>query len=468
MVGLTLGDTGLAAGTPYFYVVSASSSAGEGGNSSEVMAIPLPPPPAPPSGLSAIPGDTQVALSWSASSGATSYNVKRSTSSGGPYTTVANGGGMSLIDTGLANGTTYFYVVSALNPGGESANSAEVSATPLPPPAAPTNLTVTLSGGSVLLNWTGAAGANGYNVRRATAPGGPFVTLAPGIGGTTYTDSTASAGTTYYYSVSAVNSAGESAPSAIGSVTPGFLPVAVFLADKNTPGVPELFVADGAGTTIVNLSGPLVSGGQVYRSTAPFSPDGGKVAFIAEKDAVGVRELYVVPSGGGTVIKVSAPLASGGNVVDFKWSPDSSMVGYSATQDSGGVLVLFTARADGSATVKVSGSMAPGNFGLGQFAWAPDGSRVAYSAYQDSATALEVYTSRPDGTGNLKVSGTLTAGGTVSDFTWTRSGSRILYQASQNAPSLVELFTVQPDGTGTVKISGTLAPGGSVQSFQPR
>ncbi|HVE39050.1 MAG TPA: hypothetical protein VNM14_04130 [Planctomycetota bacterium] len=465
--GLSYVDTGLTPGVPYFYVVSALSADGEGGNSTEVMSVPLPPPPAAPAALSAVPGNQQVSLSWSASSGATGYTLKRSNSTGGPYTTVGSSSGLSLLDPGLANGTTYFYVVTAFNSGGESANSGEVSATPLPPPAAPTNLTVTLSAGSAQLQWTGSAGAATYTVRRATAPGGPFTVLASGIGGTTYTDSSVVMGTTYYYTVSASNTAGESAPSAAGSVTPGFAPVAVFIADKNTPGVPELFVADEAGTTVVNLSGPLVPGGQVFKSLNPFSPDGTKVAFIAEKDTLGVRELYIVPSTGGTATKVSAPLASGGNVLEFKWSPDNARVGYSAT-DSGGLLELYGALADGSGSVKLSGTMASGSVGLGQFAWAPDGSRVAYSAYQDSASALELYTSMRDGTGNLKVSGLLTAGGTVSEFSWTRSGSRLLYQASQDAPGLFELFTVLPDGTGTVKISGTIAPGGAVQSFQPR
>jgi Tol biopolymer transport system component/fibronectin type 3 domain-containing protein len=461
-------DTGLTAGVPYFYVVSAQNSDGEGGNSTEVMVVPLPPPPAAPTGLAAIAGDQQVSLSWSASSGAASYTLKRSTSTGGPYALVTTLASFSYVDVGLSNGTTYYYVVSATNAGGDSPDSTEVSATPLPPPPAPTNLTVTLSGGSAVLNWTGSAGATGYTVRRSTSPGGPFTAIATGIAGTTYTDATVVAGTTYYYTVSASNSAGESAASGVGSVTPGFLPVAVFIADKNTPGVPELFVADEAGTTVVNLSGSLVPGGQVFRSPAPFSPDGSKVAFIAEKDTVGTRELYVVPSAGGTAVKVSAPLGSGGNVLDFRWSPDGGKVGYSAAQDSTGVLELFVAESNGSATVKVSGAMAPGNVGLGQFAWAPDGSRVAYSAYQDSASALEVYTSLPDGTGNVKVSGTLTPGGTVSDFTWTRSGTRLLYQASQDSAGLFELFTVLPDGTGKVKISGSIAPGGAVQSFTPR
>jgi chitin-binding protein len=87
-------------------------------------------PPAP-SGLMATAGDAQVALSWNASSGATGYNVKRSTSNGGPYSNVAtNVAGTSFTNTGLANGTTYYYVVTAVNGSGESPVSVQASATP--------------------------------------------------------------------------------------------------------------------------------------------------------------------------------------------------------------------------------------------------------------------------------------------------------------------------------------------------
>src|SRR5437773_2005899 len=69
--------------------------------------------PAAPTGLAATPGNAQVALSWNASSGATSYNVKRSTTSGSGYTNIATGvAATSFTDTGLVNGTTYYYVVS--------------------------------------------------------------------------------------------------------------------------------------------------------------------------------------------------------------------------------------------------------------------------------------------------------------------------------------------------------------------
>jgi len=104
-------------------------------------------PPPTPTGLVATPGNGQVSLSWNASSGATSYNVKRATVSGGPYTTIATGvTSTNFTNTGLTNGTTFFYVVSAVNSAGQSANSAQVSATPtggVTVPAAPTGLTAT-------------------------------------------------------------------------------------------------------------------------------------------------------------------------------------------------------------------------------------------------------------------------------------------------------------------------------------
>jgi regulation of enolase protein 1 (concanavalin A-like superfamily) len=72
-------------------------------------------------------------LSWSASSGATSYNIKRSTTSGSGYTTVGTATGTSFTNSGLTNGTTYYFVVSAVNGTGESANSTQASVTPAVP-----------------------------------------------------------------------------------------------------------------------------------------------------------------------------------------------------------------------------------------------------------------------------------------------------------------------------------------------
>jgi len=91
-------------------------------------------PPVPASLTAVAASGSQVNLTWAASFSATSYNVKRAIVSGGPYTTVSTGvTATSYSDIGLAPGTTYYYVVSAVSSGGsESGNSSEVS--PLPPP----------------------------------------------------------------------------------------------------------------------------------------------------------------------------------------------------------------------------------------------------------------------------------------------------------------------------------------------
>ncbi len=91
--------------------------------------------PPTPTGLAATASDKQVSLTWNASSGATSYHVKRSTISGGPYTQVASTTAANDTDAGITDGTTYYYVVSAVNSVGESANSSEVFATPTAPAA---------------------------------------------------------------------------------------------------------------------------------------------------------------------------------------------------------------------------------------------------------------------------------------------------------------------------------------------
>jgi hypothetical protein len=80
--------------------------------------------------LQATAGNAQVSLTWNASTGATSYNVKRSTTSGGPYTKISSPETTSYLDTGLINGTSYYYVVTAVNSAGESNPSSQATATP--------------------------------------------------------------------------------------------------------------------------------------------------------------------------------------------------------------------------------------------------------------------------------------------------------------------------------------------------
>ncbi|MEQ1823683.1 MAG: fibronectin type III domain-containing protein [Fimbriimonadaceae bacterium] len=88
--------------------------------------------PSIPTGLAGIPGNTEATLTWNPSNGATHYNVKRSLAIGGPFSVVAGPNVPAFTDTGLTNGTTYYYVVSADSVVGESGNSAVVAVTPTP------------------------------------------------------------------------------------------------------------------------------------------------------------------------------------------------------------------------------------------------------------------------------------------------------------------------------------------------
>ncbi|MEO7101330.1 MAG: rhamnogalacturonan lyase B N-terminal domain-containing protein [Luteolibacter sp.] len=143
-------DTGRTNTTTYYYVVSSNNSSGTGINSDEVSGTAAAPtPPVAPTGLSATSYNASVALTWNTSFSATGYKVKRSTTSGSGYVTVKSVVANNCSDFGLVNGTTYYYVVFAENADGESASSAEVSATP--------SATATVTLGNLAANYDGAS-----------------------------------------------------------------------------------------------------------------------------------------------------------------------------------------------------------------------------------------------------------------------------------------------------------------------
>ncbi len=92
--------------------------------------------PAAPTSLTATPGNTQVSLSWTGSAGAASYNLYRSTSTGTEVLYKSGLTAASYTDTGLTNGTAYFYQVAAVSSAGTSGKSGEASATPKAPATA--------------------------------------------------------------------------------------------------------------------------------------------------------------------------------------------------------------------------------------------------------------------------------------------------------------------------------------------
>ncbi|WNH10574.1 LamG-like jellyroll fold domain-containing protein [Thalassobellus suaedae] len=179
--------------------------------------------PEAPANFTASSGNTQNMLDWDEVTGASSYTLKRSTTSGGSYEVVATNLNVTqYTDSDLENGTTYYYVVTAGNFSGESSNSNQASATPqLAIPPAPSGVkAIAISTQQVNLSWKESLTATTYNVKRATVNGGTYTIVSSGDT-TSYSDLTVSDGETYYYVVSAVNEKGESEDSEEVSASPG-------------------------------------------------------------------------------------------------------------------------------------------------------------------------------------------------------------------------------------------------------
>jgi fibronectin type 3 domain-containing protein len=219
----SLTDGAVINGTTYYYVVEADNGQCLSPDSTVISALPACAPPSVPVKPTATAGDGQVTLSWPASTGgASSYQVLRGTTSGGPYPVVLPSTSTGFTDTGLTDGTNYYYVVESFNGFCYSAASPEASAKPAcTPPSAPTNLLATPGDSKVALSWTAPATGTvkSYTVTRTTS-GADAHTDIPVPTGTTYADSLLVNGTTYYYVVSASNGTCLSSPSTVVSATP--------------------------------------------------------------------------------------------------------------------------------------------------------------------------------------------------------------------------------------------------------
>jgi hypothetical protein len=129
--GTTYTATGLTNWTTYYFTVVAVNAFGASGSSNEASATPQDIPPAPLE-LGATAGNAQILLSWADAPNAASYNVYEGTSPGGEssYPVASGITANAYMVTGLANGTTYYFTVAAVNIDGTSPHSNEANATP--------------------------------------------------------------------------------------------------------------------------------------------------------------------------------------------------------------------------------------------------------------------------------------------------------------------------------------------------
>jgi autotransporter-associated beta strand protein len=356
-------DTSATNGGSYYYEVQSVNVTGTSSASAQSSAVSpssgiSSSAPAAPAGPTATPGSGEVALSWTASTGADYYIVQR--------TVLANNGGTlagtltssteafnalgtitlsntttatSFTDSTPTNGSTYAYTVTGVNAAGAGSASTAVNAVPLAtaPTVAPV-VTATPGIGEVTLTWNAVPGAVGYVVEYATSPGGPYTLLAS-VTPLTYVVTGLNDNTTYYFQVVATNSGG-SVPSTTGTATTtASAPTNLTTTPGNTQVTLAWSAATGATSYIIERG--TVSGGPyttVGSSIGPAYTDNGLTNgttyyyVVASVDASGTgaisSEANATPTAAVPVAPTGLTAVAGNAQVSLSWNPSAGATSY--------------------------------------------------------------------------------------------------------------------------------------------
>jgi len=222
-------DSGLVPQTTYYYRARAFNNTVYSFYSSPFVMVTAGPPAAPTGLTITMIAPSQVGITWTDNStNEDGFKVERRVETGF-YSTVAVVGTNinEYVNSGLLASTTYYFRVRAYAGPTNSPYSNEESVITLPPPNAPTNLTVTcIEPSRVTITWTDNAGnEDGYKIERRVGAG--WVVIAnSGVNITSYLDSSLSANTTYHYRVKAYSGTADSVASNEVSATTAMPPAA--------------------------------------------------------------------------------------------------------------------------------------------------------------------------------------------------------------------------------------------------
>jgi len=300
-------DTGRTPGVTYVYRVRAFNAGGSSAYTNESTAAILPNPPSAPTAASVtVLSSSSLQFSWNDNSNNESGFVVERRTSAGAFGVVANPGANanSFTDTGLTANTTYFYHVKAVNAGGSSAFSSELSGTTLPqPPAAPSNLQVAVHSLSQLgVTWDdNSDNETGFRVERRVGANknGPWVEVALlGVNATSYLDTDVEPNETYTYRVKATNTGGDSAATKEVGVTlsgSGRLKVSVTQLSFTRTNVGQTKTK----TFKIKNTGTSTLLGNVGAPTDPFSVTSGGGAFTLAPGQSKVITVQFAPTAAG-------------------------------------------------------------------------------------------------------------------------------------------------------------------------
>ena len=468
---LTYTVSGLSNNTTYYFTVT---SVNADSVSATAANLTVTTPIGAPTGVVALPGNTQVTLTWTPDTGATSYVIQRGAATGGPYTTVGTSAGAAYTDNNLVNGTTYYYVVSGSNASGVGVASAEVNATPtVAVPIAPVGLTATGSNGEILLTWTASAGATGYTVYRGSVTGGPYAAVSTSLDATSLTDTGLSPSTPYYYVVTAANDSGSSAYSAEVNATTLASSLALFTWDDL--GANPTNPADGAGnwdtaTALWSNGTADTAWNNSYGNVAVFGHGHGAAGTVTVGNVSAGGLIFNAP-GSGNYTLTSGTITLSGSAVSITANTSATigsvLAGSSAVSIQGLGTINLTTPATLSSTlnldnvtVDLSGpSYSSGMLGTATITF--NGGTVDNITGGSNASEFWNSVNVPAGeTGTIILSSRTGWGYATDDPAVTGSGTLTLYIGSNLGGSRDTIYPNFSGFSGTVNIIGTVTNAG--------
>lgn len=232
----------------------------------------------------------------------------------------------------------------------------------------------------------------------------------------------------------------------------------------------ELYSVPITGGTPIKLNGPLVSGGDVDVNHYKITPDGAHVVYLADQDTDDVYELYSVPIGGGTPVKLNGPMVAGGDVEldNILITSDNATVIYRADQETNNVFELYSVPLAGGTPSKINSSLVTGRTVNSQYRLSHDNVTLVYLADQDTDNVNELYSAPVMGGTVVKLNAPLISGGDVifNEYEISFDDNFVVYKADQEVDQVFELYRTPLDGGAVEKLNGTMVTGGFVTEFK--
>jgi len=180
-----------------------------------------------------------------------------------------------------------------------------------------------------------------------------------------------------------------------------------YLEQTSVGGPADLEVRPGDSSKSATVVVALAASGRTITKYewAPGSNDA--IAYIADQDTAGVREFYIARVSGGGPVKLNVGLIPNGDVLDFAWSPDRTKIAYVADGEVDANVQLYVSNADGSGKIKVSDFLTGEE--VNHFVWSVDSTRLAFSAGPIGGITDRLYVATADGASSKMINTTTIA-----------------------------------------------------------